>query len=101
MSAIELFNPDDDFDTVAHDLKSTVADIALHVLCDSRFQSLHAARKIECFASGILAGLMGSIFSMCADTTEAHDELERFVTDHVKQARAQAEDIAANGETRQ
>jgi hypothetical protein len=95
------FNAADPFDAVAHDLKGKVASLGMRMMLDERFRSLETHRQAECFAAGVMTGMMGVLFSLFVESTEAHDEVERYITDYVKQARQQAEEIAVNGETRQ
>ena len=101
MRSREPFNPADPFDALADGIKSAVVDIGASAIFTPEFRGLAPERAVECFTAGVLTGLMGVLFSVCAQTTESHDALERFVTSYVPQARAQAEDIAASGEPRQ
>jgi len=94
------FNPADPFDAAADRVRRKIASYGLVLLSDPDFKTLDTARQIECAAGGILTGLMGILHAFVEDTPEAHDEIERFVTNYVAQARAAAELIAASRETR-
>jgi hypothetical protein len=95
------FDPSDPFEAVADKFRRTVAAMGLVAISDPGFRSLQTDKAAEAFTAGILTGLMGVLFSTFVSTNEAHDEIEAFVVTYIKQARAQAEGIMAQGETRQ
>lgn len=99
-SQLRPFNPADPFDAAADRARRKIASYGLVLLSDPDFKTLDTARRIECATGGILTGLMGILHALVEHTPETHDEIERFVTAYVAQARANAELIAASGETR-
>ncbi len=100
-SDLAAFNPSNKTDVLADYIRIKMASFALAMFSNLDFRALDTAQQIEVMTGGVLTGLMGALHSFIVDTTEGHDEIERFVTSYVSQARHQAEGIAASGETRQ
>lgn len=98
MADLKPFNGNDDLDVAADMVRVLVVDLAIKLVGSPHFKTMPPSKQIEAFICGTMTAALGVAFSIVIETTEAHDEIERFVAAYIPQARAQAEGIAASGE---
>jgi hypothetical protein len=91
---MKTFDPTSKTDAMADEIRRMVVSLAFEIFIQPDFLDLGINERAEVMTGGILTGLMGVLHSFVIDTSEAHDELEKFVTSYVAQARMQAEGIA-------
>lgn len=98
---LPAFDPESPADIAADIVRKALLDIAIRLQRVSHYRQMPTHEQIEAFAGGALTGMMCVLFAHIQSSTESHDEIEKFVTSYVKQARHQAEAIDASGEPQQ
>lgn len=89
--SLKPFNDKDPFDLIADMFRSQVATMALKADDSNYYRSLDTAKRIECFMSGVMTGLVG----VCLASTkpEGHDEVMKALADYLPHARLNVEGI--------
>ncbi|MBO0125168.1 hypothetical protein [Agrobacterium sp. OT33] len=97
-SEMKPFNPQDQADLMADQIRCQVAMMAAALFETPEFRSLDTVKQIEAFTGGITTALMGVLFAFIENSGASHDEIEMFVTSYIPQARILAEAIASHGD---
>jgi hypothetical protein len=89
MADFAQFDPEDTSDIVADMFRMRTVELMLEADKVTVYRELSPQRQIECFAAGVLTGLIGALFA--CSKSEGHDALFNYVRECLPFARIQAE----------